>query len=200
MEEEKLRFRFNELDDMAVTTVSAFLGLTLGCALPRPQVSTRSRPEITTEFNALFTTTTAMKPFSSHEPKRLAITTELHDGNAAQSGRGRWPKRQDRSCQTIRAAKAPDGPRDHRQAGDARADVVARSWGLLCEDGAFADRISDGAHRVEIARGLLEAPRREINPKGFLAWMAGTGIKGGVSHGRNRRDRLPSRVQPGHGA
>jgi mono/diheme cytochrome c family protein len=32
MEEEKLRVRFNELDDMAVTTVSAFLGLTLGCA------------------------------------------------------------------------------------------------------------------------------------------------------------------------
>src|SRR5438874_12616604 len=32
MEEEKLRLRFNELDDMAVTTVSAFLGLTLGCA------------------------------------------------------------------------------------------------------------------------------------------------------------------------
>jgi Protein of unknown function (DUF1553)/Protein of unknown function (DUF1549) len=32
MEEEKLRFRFNELDDMAVTTASAFLGLTLGCA------------------------------------------------------------------------------------------------------------------------------------------------------------------------
>jgi hypothetical protein len=32
MEEEKLRFRFNELDDMAVTTISAFLGLTLGCA------------------------------------------------------------------------------------------------------------------------------------------------------------------------
>src|SRR6185369_5289426 len=31
-EEEKLRLRFNELDDMAVTTVSAFLGLTLGCA------------------------------------------------------------------------------------------------------------------------------------------------------------------------
>lgn len=31
MEEEKLRLRFNELDDMAVTTVSAFLGLTLGC-------------------------------------------------------------------------------------------------------------------------------------------------------------------------
>jgi hypothetical protein len=32
MEEEKLRFRFNELDDMAVTTASTFLGLTLGCA------------------------------------------------------------------------------------------------------------------------------------------------------------------------
>jgi hypothetical protein len=32
MEEEKLRFRYNELDDMAVTTASAFLGLTLGCA------------------------------------------------------------------------------------------------------------------------------------------------------------------------
>jgi hypothetical protein len=32
MEEEKLRLRFNELDDMAVTTTSAFLGLTLGCA------------------------------------------------------------------------------------------------------------------------------------------------------------------------
>lgn len=32
MEEEKLRLRFNELDDMAVTTVSAFLGLTIGCA------------------------------------------------------------------------------------------------------------------------------------------------------------------------
>src|SRR5262249_5768096 len=32
MEEEKLRLRFNELDDMAVATMSAFLGLTLGCA------------------------------------------------------------------------------------------------------------------------------------------------------------------------
>src|SRR5262249_3451639 len=32
MEEEKLRLRFNELDDFASTTASAFLGLTLGCA------------------------------------------------------------------------------------------------------------------------------------------------------------------------
>jgi hypothetical protein len=32
MIEEKLRLRYNELDDMAVTTMSAFLGLTLGCA------------------------------------------------------------------------------------------------------------------------------------------------------------------------
>src|SRR5262249_9799523 len=32
MEEEKLRLRFNELDDMAVATASAFLGLTLGFA------------------------------------------------------------------------------------------------------------------------------------------------------------------------
>ena len=32
LEEERLRLRFNELDDMAVTSVSAFLGLTLGCA------------------------------------------------------------------------------------------------------------------------------------------------------------------------
>jgi Protein of unknown function (DUF1553)/Protein of unknown function (DUF1549)/Planctomycete cytochrome C len=32
MEEEKLRLRFNELDDMAATTASALLGLTLGCA------------------------------------------------------------------------------------------------------------------------------------------------------------------------
>jgi hypothetical protein len=32
MDEEKQRLRFNELDDMAVTTASAFLGLTLGCA------------------------------------------------------------------------------------------------------------------------------------------------------------------------
>ncbi len=32
MEEEKLRLRFNELDDIAATTAQAFLGLTLGCA------------------------------------------------------------------------------------------------------------------------------------------------------------------------
>lgn len=32
LEEERLRLRFNELDDTAVTTTSAFLGLTLGCA------------------------------------------------------------------------------------------------------------------------------------------------------------------------
>ena len=32
MQEERLRLRFNELDDMAATTASAFLGLTLGCA------------------------------------------------------------------------------------------------------------------------------------------------------------------------
>jgi mono/diheme cytochrome c family protein len=32
MEEERLRLRFAELDDMAATTVSALLGLTLGCA------------------------------------------------------------------------------------------------------------------------------------------------------------------------
>ncbi len=32
LEEERLRLRFNELDDTAVTTAAAFLGLTLGCA------------------------------------------------------------------------------------------------------------------------------------------------------------------------
>jgi len=32
LEEERLRLRFNELDDTAVTTTAAFLGLTLGCA------------------------------------------------------------------------------------------------------------------------------------------------------------------------
>jgi hypothetical protein len=32
LEEERLRLRFNELDDMAATSMSAFLGLTLGCA------------------------------------------------------------------------------------------------------------------------------------------------------------------------
>ena len=32
LEEERLRLRYNQLDDMAVTTASAFLGLTLGCA------------------------------------------------------------------------------------------------------------------------------------------------------------------------
>lgn len=32
MKEEKLRLRYNELDDMAATTASAFLALTLGCA------------------------------------------------------------------------------------------------------------------------------------------------------------------------
>ena len=52
MEEEKLRFRFNELDDMAVTTVSTFLGLTLGCALPRPQVRRHSDRAITIGCNA----------------------------------------------------------------------------------------------------------------------------------------------------
>src|SRR5213076_3050325 len=31
MQEERLRLRFNELDDMAGTTASAFLGLTLAC-------------------------------------------------------------------------------------------------------------------------------------------------------------------------
>ncbi len=30
--------RYDELDDMAATTGTAFLGLTIGCALPRPQV------------------------------------------------------------------------------------------------------------------------------------------------------------------
>lgn len=32
LEDERLRLRFNELDDMAATTATAFLGLTLGCA------------------------------------------------------------------------------------------------------------------------------------------------------------------------
>jgi cytochrome c553 len=32
MEEEKLRLRYNELDDIAVTTTATFLGLTIGCA------------------------------------------------------------------------------------------------------------------------------------------------------------------------
>jgi hypothetical protein len=32
MEEERIRTRFNELDDMIATTGSAMLGLTLGCA------------------------------------------------------------------------------------------------------------------------------------------------------------------------
>ena len=52
MEEEKLRLRFNELDDMAVTTASAFLGLTLGCAAATTTSTTPSRPATTTGCNA----------------------------------------------------------------------------------------------------------------------------------------------------
>ena len=52
MEEEKLRLRYNELDDMAVTTASAFLGLTLGCAGATTTSTTPSRPAITTGCNA----------------------------------------------------------------------------------------------------------------------------------------------------
>ena len=69
MEEEKLRFRFNELDDMAVTTASAFLGLTLGCAAATTTSTTPSRPAIITGCNAL-TTTSARK--SSLRPSRAA--------------------------------------------------------------------------------------------------------------------------------
>ena len=80
MEEEKLRFRFNELDDMAVTTASAFLGLTLGCRAATTTSMTPSRPAITTEFNALSPPPSATKHFWSPGPKRPAITTESHSG------------------------------------------------------------------------------------------------------------------------
>jgi hypothetical protein len=78
MEEEKLRLRFNELDDMSVTTASAFLGLTIGCARCHDHkfdaIPTRDYYRILCAFS---TTARAEVPLVSKRtngPKALAIT------------------------------------------------------------------------------------------------------------------------------
>ena len=87
--------------------------------------------------------------------------------------RRRWDALKEARGQAVGAAKAPDGPRDRRQAGHARADLAARSRGLLCEEGAPAGRLPHGAHRLEIARGLLE--RRTAGDRGRIAAPASDG-------------------------
>ena len=80
MEEEKLRLRFNELDDMAVTTTSAFLGLTLGCARCHDHKYDAIPTRDYYRMQCAFTTTGATKPCSSHEPRRPGIASKSRDG------------------------------------------------------------------------------------------------------------------------
>ena len=86
-----------------------------------------------------------------------------------------------RGRQASRAAEAADSPRDRRQAGQARADLAPRSRRFLCEEGAVAGRLPHGAHRLEIARGLLgrRAPGNRVGSQHRPATGAG-----GLDHRR----------------
>jgi hypothetical protein len=110
MEEEKLRFRFNELDDMAVTTVSAFLGLTLGCARCHDHkfdaIPTRDYYRLqcafTTTGRANVLLTTRAEAASYHQ--REAKWKERHQ--AAQTRWNDWLKEQEKRYGTsLRQAK-----------------------------------------------------------------------------------------------
>ncbi|MBC7852079.1 MAG: DUF1549 domain-containing protein, partial [Pirellulaceae bacterium] len=79
LEEERLRLRYNQLDDMAETTASAFLGLTLGCARCHDHkfdaIPTRDYYRLQCAF---MTTASADVKLKSESPKKemtvLAIT------------------------------------------------------------------------------------------------------------------------------
>ena len=251
MEEEKLRLRFNELDDMAVTTASAFLGLTPAArchdhkydAIPtRDYYRLQCAFTTTSRDEALLVTRAEAARYRERESRwkgRLkAAQDELDDWlaeqkkphtaslecedrrpgdrrrrqappeGAARLG-GRKEARQsghekalaisdddyrrafsdeqrrqwDALKEEVEAVKrsepqAPDGPRHRRPAGHARADLATRSRGLLCEEGTFAGRLPHGAHRLEIARGLLERragrSRRIAAPASDGRWRTGS--------------------------
>ena len=254
MEEEKLRLRYNELDDMAVTTASAFLGLTLGCArchdhkydaIPtrdyyrlqcaftttrREEVLLATRAEAARyreqesrwkerlkaaqdELNAWLTEqkkphTASLAECEDRRPGDRRRGQGPPEGAARLGGReearqearegprdlGRrlsacllrraapamgCPQGRARGGQAVGAATAPDGPRDRRQAGHARADLAARSRGLLREEGAAcrsaSSRCSPARDRPRIT-GTPRAgrSRRIAAPASGGRWRTGS--------------------------
>lgn len=100
MEEERLRLRFNELDDMAATTVSAFLGLTLACARCHDHKFDALPTRDYYRIQCAFTTTArdnvllVPRPEAASYRKRAAKWSESHD--AAKSRLDKWWEEQRR--------------------------------------------------------------------------------------------------------
>jgi hypothetical protein len=78
MEEEKIRTRYNELDDMISTTGSAMLGLTLACARCHDHkydpIPTRDYYRMLSAFNAGGISEVPLAPWKEAKPYREALT------------------------------------------------------------------------------------------------------------------------------
>src|SRR5262249_5826093 len=101
MEEEKLRLRFNELDDMAVTTASAFLGLTLGCARCHDHKYDAIPTRDYYRLQCAFTTTTR------EEALLLTRAEAARDREQESRWRGRLKAAQDALNDWLTAQKKP---------------------------------------------------------------------------------------------
>jgi mono/diheme cytochrome c family protein len=88
MEEERLRLRFNELDDMAATTANGLLGLTLGCARCHDHkfdaIPTRDYYRIQCAFTTTARDNVLLVPRDQAEKYRAALAEWTNRQKAAQ--------------------------------------------------------------------------------------------------------------------
>ena len=156
MEEEKLRLRYNELDDMAVTTASAFLGLTLGCAAATTTSTTPSRPAITTGCNAPSRRPRASEVLLATEPRRLEISEQespwKEQSKAAETELNGWLTEQ-KKPHDRRLAECEDRRSDDRRRRQVTPEGSARLGGgkKLAKQHEKALAISDDDYRRAFA-------------------------------------------------
>ena len=133
MEEEKLRLRFNELDDMAVTTASAFLGLTLGCARCHDHKFDAIPTRDYYRLQCAFTDDRARATCSWRRgPRRPGIASRSREWNerlkAAQDAAERLARRAEEAAHRVPARREDRRPADRRRREDA-AEGPARLGG-----------------------------------------------------------------------
>ncbi len=204
MEEEKIRNRFNELDDMISTTGSAFLGLTVGCARCHDHkydpIPTRDYYRMLSAFNGGDRAEVPLVSPSEAAKWRQAEQAWKTELEAAQKELSGWLSEQTKPLvQRVREAKIDALPVTPEQKAllksspeDARARELARKHGkaLKIEDADYRPFLTD-AQRARwdtlAARVKAVESRRPAAPPTALA-MADFGPQPRPTHLLDRGD------------
>jgi hypothetical protein len=188
MEEEKIRERYNELDDIVSTTGVAFLGLTIGCARCHDHkydpIPTKDYYRLQAAFNA---SGRAELPLLPHDQAAVRRQVEKEWRERLEAAK------KTRDAAAIKALEASKPPPVPTAFGIADFGATAReSW--LLERGDFRRR----AERVEL--GFLSALCRDRPAAAYWAEARARGVRGDTTYQRRAVADWLTDTQHGAGA